>query len=224
MTKVSNQKPEAEFCQHPTAPLVAIQVPCEPRRPLSRLIWKPKQKSSTEALGVVMPRLRLSREEKGKMPICPDNAASHKVTTAIIPSSESRAAKPSVSLAFTSKAIVPQRIHWVRGREAKTAVLSEVDPLRSRIAGKAPQRAPLPNSSSTKLAPVGEASAKVLFSTNPFCRDKKNGASSLVRSRKASLRRCSGSVEPNLRQFLANKRELESLQTASLVAKEDADL
>ena len=58
-TKVSNQKPEAEFCQHPTASHVASQVPYEPKHPLPRRIWKPKQKFSAEASGVATPRPRL---------------------------------------------------------------------------------------------------------------------------------------------------------------------
>ena len=115
--KVSNQKPEAEFCQHPTASHVARQVPCEPKHPLPKRIWKPKQESSAETSGVATPKPRLSYEEKGKMPARADNAANHKVQTAIIPSP--RAAKPSASLAVISKAIVPQRTHQVYSREAR---------------------------------------------------------------------------------------------------------
>ena len=85
MTKVSEQKPEAEFCQHPSASRVADQVPCEPKYPLPKRMWRPKQRSLAEASGVATPKLRLSREEKGKMPVCSNNAADHEVTTAIIP-------------------------------------------------------------------------------------------------------------------------------------------
>jgi len=214
-TKVSNQKPEAEFCQHPTAPRVAIQVPYEPKHLLSRRIWKPKQKFPVEASGIATPKLRLSREEKGKMPVYSNNAADHKVKTTIIPSPNSRAAMPCVSLAFTSEATVPRRTHWVYGCEARAKVLSKANPLRSSTGGRTPQRAPPSSSSSTRLAPVGETRAEVLFSTNTFCRDKKNGASSHARSKKASPQGCSGSVGPDLREFLANKRKLESLRTTS---------
>ena len=151
MTKVSKQEPEAEFCQHPSASRVANQVPCEPKSPLPRRIWRPKQKSPTEASGVATPKPRLSRKEKGKRPVCSSNAADHEVTTAIIPSPNSRAATPCVSLVHMNKATVPQRTH-------------QVHPLCSSIAGKAPQRAPFSSASSTKLAPDGEARTEALFS------------------------------------------------------------
>ena len=35
-TKVSKQKPEAEFCQHPSASRMASQVPCEPKHTLPK--------------------------------------------------------------------------------------------------------------------------------------------------------------------------------------------
>jgi len=85
MTKVSEQKPEAEFCQHLSAAHEVNQVPCEPKYPLPKRMWRPKQRSLAEASGVATPKLRLSREEKGKMPVCSNNAADHEVTTAIIP-------------------------------------------------------------------------------------------------------------------------------------------
>ena len=170
-------------------------------------MWRPKQKFLAEASGVATPKSRLIREEKGKMPVCSNNAADHEVTTAIIPSPNSRAAMPCASLVHMSEATVPQHTHWVHGREAKTKVLSKANPLCSGIADKAPQRAPLSRSSSTKLAPVGEARTEVLFSTNPFCRDKRNGTSSYVRSRKASPQDYLGSHGPDLRELLANKRK-----------------
>ena len=44
--KVSMAKaPEAEFCQHPSASRVAGQVPCEPKSPLLKQMWRPKQKA-----------------------------------------------------------------------------------------------------------------------------------------------------------------------------------
>ena len=68
--KVSEQKSEAKFCQHPSASRVARQVPCEPKSPLSKQMWRPKQKALGKASGVATPEVRLSREEKGNMPAC----------------------------------------------------------------------------------------------------------------------------------------------------------
>ena len=80
MIKVLERKPEPEFCQHPSASCVASQVPCEPRSPLSKQTWRPKQKALNEASGVTTPQVRLSCEEKGKMPAYSNNAASREVT------------------------------------------------------------------------------------------------------------------------------------------------
>ena len=85
--KVSMAKaPEAEFCQHPSASRVAGQVPCKPKSPLSKQMWRPKQKALGKASGVAAPEVRLSREEKGKMPACSNNAASREVIMATVPS------------------------------------------------------------------------------------------------------------------------------------------
>ena len=81
--------------------------------------------------------MRLSREEKGKMPACSNKAASREVTTATIPSPNSRAVTPLASLVLMSEAAVPQGTHHAHSREAGT---------------KAPQSASFPNSSSTKPA------------------------------------------------------------------------
>jgi len=72
MAKVLEQKPEAESFQHLPASRVASQVPCEPKSPLSKQMWRPKQKALYEASGVATPQVRLSPEEKGKMPACFD--------------------------------------------------------------------------------------------------------------------------------------------------------
>ena len=64
MAKVSEQKPEAEFCQHPSASRVASQVPCESKSPLSKQMWRLKQKALGKASGIATPGVRLSREEK----------------------------------------------------------------------------------------------------------------------------------------------------------------
>jgi len=84
MAKASEQKPEAEFCRHPSASRVAGQVPCEPMSPLSKQMWRPKQSALYKASGVAAPQVRLSREEKSKMPACSNKAASREVTTATI--------------------------------------------------------------------------------------------------------------------------------------------
>ena len=86
---------------------MASQVPCEPKSPLSKQMWRPKQKALSKASGVATSELRLSREEKGKMPACSDNAASREVTAATIPSPNSRATTRA-SLVLMSEATVPQ--------------------------------------------------------------------------------------------------------------------
>ena len=150
MAKVSEQKAEAESFQHLSASRVASQVPCEPKSPFSKQMWRPKQKALYEASGVATPQVRLSREEKGKMPACFDETISREVTTAMMPSPNSGAVTPRASLVLMSEATdtVPQGTHDVHSREAGT---------------KAPQCASFPSSSSTKLA--------CLLYTSPSPRD-----------------------------------------------------
>jgi len=201
-TKVSNQKPEAEFCQHPSASCVANQVPREPKSPLSRRVWKPKQKSSTEASGVATPKPRPSREEKGKMPVC----SNHKIKTAIIPSPNSRAAMPCASIVLMSEATIPQHTHCAHGREARARVLSKAHPLYSSIVGKAPLRALSSSASSTKFASDGEARTEALFSANPFCRDKRSRTSSYLRSKRAFALDCRDPTGSDLRKLLTDRQ------------------
>ena len=80
MAKVSEQKPEAESFQLLSASCVAGQVPCEPKSPFSKQIWRPKQK----ALGVATPQVHFSREEKGKTPVCFVETVNREVTTVTI--------------------------------------------------------------------------------------------------------------------------------------------
>ena len=120
-----------------------------------------------------------------------------------------------------SKAIVPQRTHWVHDSEARAKILSKANPLRSSIAGKAPQRAPLSGSSSAKLALGGEGRTEALFSANPFCRDKRSRTLSYVRSKRASTLDCLGSNGPDLRELLASKQKSESFRTTPAVDKRD---
>jgi len=171
---------------------MANQVPCEPKYPLPKRMWRPKQKSLAEASGVATPKSCLSREEKGKMPVCSNNAANREVMTAIIPSPNSRATTPCAGLVLISEATVPQRTRRVHRREATAKILSKANRLRSSIAGKAPQRAPLSSSSDAKLALCGEARTETLFSANPLCGDKRSRTSSYARSKRASALDCLG--------------------------------
>ena len=145
--KVSEQKPGAEFCQHPSASRVANQVPCEPKYPLPKRMWRPKQKSLAEASGVATPKPRLSRKEKGKRPLCSSNVADHEVTTAIIPSPSSTAATPCAGLVLISEATVPQCTCRVHRREATAKILSKANRLRSSIAGCLLYTSPSPRDS-----------------------------------------------------------------------------
>ena len=47
----------------------ASQVPCEPKTLLPKQMWRPKHKAPCAASGEAPAQLRLSREDKGKMPI-----------------------------------------------------------------------------------------------------------------------------------------------------------
>ena len=49
MAKVSDQKPDADSSQLLLASHVASQVPCEPKSPLPKQMWRPKQKALYEA-------------------------------------------------------------------------------------------------------------------------------------------------------------------------------
>ena len=116
-------------------------------------------------------------------------------------------------LILMSEVTVSQRTYQVHDREAKAKVLSKANRLRSSIAGKAPQRAPLSSSSSTKLAPVGKARTEALFSANPFCRDKRSRTSSYAQSKRASALDCLSPNGSDLREFFTNKRKSESFRT-----------
>jgi len=117
---------------------------------------------------------------------------------------------PYASLIFMSEATVPQRTRRVYDREARAKVLSKANRLQSSIVDKAPQRAPLSSSSSTRFALVGEARTEALFSANPFCRDKRSRTLSYVRPKKAPPRDYPGSDRPDLRELLTNNRKSES--------------
>ena len=81
MAKVSEQKPDADSSRLFSASRVASQVPCEPKSPLSKKMWRPKQKALCEALGAATPQVRLSREDKGEIPACFVETISRKART-----------------------------------------------------------------------------------------------------------------------------------------------
>ena len=137
MAKVSEQKPEAESFQHLSALRVASQVPCEPKSPFSKQMWK--QKALYEASGVATPQVRPSRKEKGKTPACFDETITREVTTTMMPSPNSGAVTPRASLVPMSEATVSQGTHAVHNREVGT---------------KAPQRAKLALCSEAKGLPL----------------------------------------------------------------------
>jgi len=99
MAKDLEQKLEAESFQHPSASCMASQVPCEPKSPLSKQMWRPKQKALHEASGVATSQACLS--QKGKMPACFVKTVSREVTTTM-PSPNSGAVTPSASLVLMS--------------------------------------------------------------------------------------------------------------------------
>jgi len=90
---------------------------------------------------------------------------------------------------------------------------SKANRLRSGIAGKAPQHAPLSSSSGTKLALRGEGRTEALFSANPFCEDKSSRTLSYVQPKTASALDCLGPNRSDLQEFLTNKRKSESFRT-----------
>jgi len=184
--------------------------------------------------------VRLSREEKGKMPACSNNAASREVTAATIPSPNSRATTRA-SFGLMSEATVPQHTRDLHSRKVRTKTLSKANHLHSSTMDKAPQRAPLSSSSSTKLMLCGEAKGlslsadsiassapegfskvlsrgaktEALFSANPLCGDKRSRTSSYTRSKRASALDRLGPTGSDLREFLTNKQKSESFQTTS---------
>ena len=125
MAKVSEQKSKAESFQLLSASRVASQVPCEPKQ-----MWRPKQKAMYEASGVATSQVRLSHEEKGKIPACFIETVSREVTTATMPSPNSGAVTPRASLILMSEATdgvantVPQGTHEVPSRQARTGAPS----------------------------------------------------------------------------------------------------
>jgi len=83
-------------------------------------MWRPKQKALYKAPGIAAPQVRLSCEEKGKMPACSNKVDSCEVTAATIPSPNFRAVTPRASLILMSEATIPQGTHHVHTREAGT--------------------------------------------------------------------------------------------------------
>jgi len=140
-------------------------------------------------------------------------------------------------------ASAPKGVSKAFSRELRAKALSKADRLCNSIADKAPQRAPLPGSSSAKLAPRSgakglslsvdsvayaastskgtpkvlsrEARAEALFCANPLCGDKRSRTSSYARSKRASVLDRLGPTVSDLRGFLTSKRKSESFQTSS---------
>ena len=154
MAKVLEQKPEGASSQLLSASRMASQVPCEPKSPLPKQMWRPKQKALYEASGVATPQVRLSREDKGKMPACFVETISREARTTTISSPNTGAVTPRANLILPSEvtdstagtAPVPQGMRGVPSRQAGAKAPSSANHLRSKVANKAPQRASLPDS------------------------------------------------------------------------------
>jgi len=172
MAKVSEQKPalagqatERTSSQLLSASRVASQVPCEPKSPLPKQMWRPKQKALYEVSGVATPQVRLSREDKDKMPACFVETISCEARTATILSPYTGAVTPRANLVLPSKvtdsmtgtAPVPQGTRGVPSHQAGAKAPSSANHLHNKVANKAPQRASLPSSSSIKFALRGGA-------------------------------------------------------------------
>ena len=129
-----------------------------------------KQKAPCEAPA----QLRLSREDKGKMPIQFGSIAkttSREAELVSLPSHNLGAVTPTVNLALASEvtngianaAPVPKGTSKVLSRKAGTEALSSASHLRYKVKNKAPQRAKsevtmtsLPKSPSAKFTPRDE--------------------------------------------------------------------
>ena len=131
-----------------------------PANPLSKQMLRPKQKALYKASGVITPQVRLSCEEKGKMPTCFTEAINCKARTATMPSPNSGAVTSRANLVLTSEvadgvistAPVLQGTREVPIRQAGTKTPSSANHLHNKVANKAPQCASLPSSSSVKFA------------------------------------------------------------------------
>jgi len=135
------------------------------------------------------------------------------------------------SVAYAASA--PKGVSKAFSRELRSKALSKANRLRSSIADEAPQCAPLPSSSSAKLAPRSrvkglslsvdsvayaastskgtpkvlrrEARAETLFCANPLYGDKRSKTSSYARSNRAFVLDHLGPTGSDLREFLTIK-------------------
>jgi len=145
MTKVSEQKPEEASSQLLSASREASQVPCEPKSPLPKQMWRPKQKALYEASGVATPQARLSRKDKSKMPACFIETICRNARAATLPSPDLGAVTPHANLVLTSEATdglasttpVPQGTRGVPSRQAGTKAPSSANHLREKATSKA---------------------------------------------------------------------------------------
>ena len=106
VAKVSEQKPalvgqvtERASSQLLSASREASQVLCEPKSPLPKQMWRPKQKAPYEASGVVTLQARLSREDKGKMHARFFETICREARAATLPSPNPGAVTPCANLA-----------------------------------------------------------------------------------------------------------------------------
>jgi len=118
MAKVLEQKLEVESFQYLSASRVASQIPCEPKSPFPKQMWRPKQKALYEASGGASSQVRPSRKEK-RQDVC-DETISREVTTAIMSSPNLGAVTPRAILVLMSETTIPQGKHDVHSREART--------------------------------------------------------------------------------------------------------
>ena len=115
-------------------------------------MWRPKKKAPCEASGEVPAQLRLSREDKRKMPIQFGSIAetiSREANLVSLPSPNRRTVTHSVNFALTGEvtngvanaALVPKGISRVLSRNTRAEVLSSAGHLHYKTENKAAQRA-----------------------------------------------------------------------------------
>ena len=127
-------------------------------------MWRPKLKAPCEASGEVPAQLRLSREDKGKMPLQFASIAktiSREAKLVSLPSAPNlRGVTHSVNFALTSEvtngvanaALVPKGTSKILSRKTGIEALSSANHLHYKAENKAPQMTSLSKSSTAKSA------------------------------------------------------------------------
>ena len=126
-------------------------------------MWRPRQKTPCDASGEALPQFRLSREDKGKLPVRFGSFAeafSRKAKLVTLPSPNRGAVTPCANFALTSEvpnglaysAPVPLGTSEVLSHKTGTEALHSASHLRNKTTTKAPQRASLSKSSGVKSA------------------------------------------------------------------------